>query len=579
MKATRRLAWHYIRQWLFIAIALLISVVIAFTWIVDRMMALDMNRNFANHGINNLVDSISITNGQIQWDEQLMMEVKASGGWLQIADSNGQVLHEFFVPEDVPKKYKVGELVSYMHRKIPFPYDVYAYLRAIGDYEIMLVYGVKPDDEQFLDAWLEDPEQAKPMLKQASAWVQLLNAEGDELESWNKPKGIKINISSYELVLRATYEDQYGERVAFQYNSHSGNTWILRMPYSAIDAEPYVMMAGLHLYSESEIWMVGTGAVVLSMLILFVIMAWWESDRIGRPLAHFMRWAEAMSNHEYEEPRNILGKYPSLNRKGKLKRNYRIYSDVWQSLRTLSERLQESESEREKHERLREQWLTGLTHDLKTPLSSIIGYAHLLNASEYKWSEAERLEFTTFIQQKAERMDELIQDLNLTYQLKSNALPMDRVETEMNDWLSSILHELLPVPADAENTDAKIVFNPHPQPIMLNIDVRYFVRAVENVCMNAWIHNEPGTTVTVSIEQDETGTTILFKDDGRGMDEQAQQNLFQRYYRGTSTDTTDQGSGLGMAITKQLIEAHEGEASVQSQIGTGTTIRFYFPRN
>nr|WP_225445716.1 HAMP domain-containing sensor histidine kinase [Paenibacillus arenosi] len=283
-----------------------------------------------------------------------------------------------------------------------------------------------------------------------------------------------------------------------------------------------------------------------------------------------------MSNHQYEEPRNISGKYLSLNGKGRLKRNYRIYSDVWQALSTLSERLQQSESDREQHERLREQWLTGLTHDLKTPLASIIGYAHLLNANQYDWSEAERMEFSMLIQQKAERMDELIQNLNLTYQLKSNALPMDRVETEMNDWMSSIVHELLPVPAD---TEAKIIFNPSPQPIMLNIDVRYFVRAVENVCMNAWIHNESGTIVTVSIEQDEAGTTLLFMDDGRGMDEQALQNLFQRYYRGTSTDTTDRGSGLGMAITKQLIEAHDGEISVQSQIGKGTTIRFYFPRN
>ncbi|TVX94333.1 HAMP domain-containing sensor histidine kinase [Paenibacillus agilis] len=579
MKATQRLAWHYIRQWLFISIALLISVVVAFSWIVDRIMALDMNRNFVNHGFENLVDSISIRNGQLQWDEQLMMQVKASGGWLQIADSSGRVLHEFFVPEDVPKKYKVGELVSYMQRKVPFTYDVYAYLRAIGDYEIMLIYGVKPEEEQLLDAWLEDSEQAKPMLKQANAWVQLMGAEGEELKSWNKPKGVEANMSPYELVLRAGYEDRYGERVDLKYIANSGNTWILRMPYTALDAEPYVIMAGLHLYSETQIWMVGIGAAVLSMLVLFVIMAWWESSRIGRPLAHFMRWAEAMSNHQYEEPRNIAGKYPSLNRKGRLKRNYRIYSDVWQALRTLSERLQQSENEREKHERLREQWLTGLTHDLKTPLSSIIGYAHLLNASEYKWNEAERLEFTTFIQQKAERMDELIQDLNLTYQLKSNALPMDRMEIEMNEWLSSIVHELLPVPADVENAGAKLVFNPHTQPIMLNIDVRYFVRAIENVCMNAWIHNEPGTTVTVSIQQDEAGTTILVKDDGRGMDEQAQHNLFQRYYRGTSTDTTDRGSGLGMAITKQLIEAHEGEVSVQSCVGLGTTIRFYFPRN
>lgn len=535
-----------------------------------------MNRSFANHGFDNLVDSISITNGQLQWDEQLMQQVKVSGGWLQIADSSGAVLHEFFVPDDVPKKYKAGELASYMHQKVPFPYDVYAYLRPIGDYEIMLIYGEKSEEEHLLDSWIEDSEQAKEILKSASAWVQLVNAEGDELESWNKPKGVESGISPYELVLRAIYENHYGERVAFEYNPNSGETWIVRMPYSPSEAEPYVMMSGMRLHSEMEIWMVGIGAVVLSMLLLFVIMAWWESSRIGRPLAHFMRWAEAMSNHQYEEPRNLSGKYPSLNRKGRLKLNYRIYSDVWQALRTLSGRLQQSESDREQHERLREQWLTGLTHDLKTPLASIIGYAHLLNANQYDWSEAERMEFSMLIQQKAERMDELIQDLNLTYQLKSNALPMDRVETEMNDWLSSIVHELLPVPADAE---AKIIFNPSPQSIMLNIDVRYFVRAIENVCMNAWIHNESGTTVTVFIEQNEAGTTILFMDDGRGMDEHAQQNLFQRYYRGTSTDTTDQGSGLGMAITKQLIEAHEGEVSVQSQIGKGTTIRFYFPRN
>lgn len=97
----------------------------------------------------------------------------------------------------------------------------------------------------------------------------------------------------------------------------------------------------------------------------------------------------------------------------------------------------------------------------------------------------------------------------------------------------------------------------------VNIDADLFRRAVSNLIMNALTHNPQETKVTISIDvNSEHGACICIADNGREITEEAQAELFNRYYRGTSTKEMPEGSGLGLAIAKQIITLHGGDITV-----------------
>ena len=101
-------------------------------------------------------------------------------------------------------------------------------------------------------------------------------------------------------------------------------------------------------------------------------------------------------------------------------------------------------------------------------------------------------------------------------------------------------------------------------------------RAFSNLLVNAVVHNPAGTAITVRINRD-THAVVQITDNGRGMDEQSVSHLFDRYYRGTPTDAPAGGTGLGMAIVKQIITAHQGTVNVRSKIGEGTSVVVQLP--
>jgi signal transduction histidine kinase len=102
-------------------------------------------------------------------------------------------------------------------------------------------------------------------------------------------------------------------------------------------------------------------------------------------------------------------------------------------------------------------------------------------------------------------------------------------------------------------------------------------RALENFLMNAVNHNPIGTMITITLERLEKETMIEISDNGIGMDRKMLKRLFNQYYRGTSTDKTHLGSGLGMSIAKQFIEKQNGEVHVISEKNKGTKIIIKFP--
>ncbi|WP_173275601.1 sensor histidine kinase KdpD [Paenibacillus sp. NEAU-GSW1] len=285
---------------------------------------------------------------------------------------------------------------------------------------------------------------------------------------------------------------------------------------------------------------------------------------IGRPIFYIVGKINRLADGLYSDAK------ASPYRKGgnKLKRPYRLYKELVEHLERLSETLEESKNERVRLDTMQKEWIAGISHDLKTPLTYIKGYSELLLAPQYDWSEEEKTRFLSEIQQKANHMEELIGDLNLSFRLEGQQFPVNLEKGDLVEYVRRVV-------ADAANDPRAInhivSFETDIAHIQSQMDVKLLQRALLNLMINAIVHNPSGTHLQVHIRKAAV-VKIVIEDDGVGMNEETVARLFQKYYRGTTTERDSEGTGLGMAIANQIILAHNGHIEVKSVPQRGTII-------
>ncbi|MDU5946473.1 MAG: ATP-binding protein [Paenibacillus macerans] len=174
-------------------------------------------------------------------------------------------------------------------------------------------------------------------------------------------------------------------------------------------------------------------------------------------------------------------------------------------------------------------------------------------------------------------MERLIEDFGLTFRLKNDALPLRLEPNDLVRMTRDILKQLQSLPESADKTFS---FETNCGRIPLDLDPGYMQRALENVIANSIKHNPPGTTVKITVnEEREAGgrVRIGIEDNGAGMNQETLVRLFERYFRGTNASSDSSGTGLGMAIARQIILAHGGEIDINSRLGQETVCMITFP--
>jgi signal transduction histidine kinase len=244
-----------------------------------------------------------------------------------------------------------------------------------------------------------------------------------------------------------------------------------------------------------------------------------------------------------------------------------IYAKVFGKLNNLSDRLKNNEMERKKVEQMREDWIANISHDIKTPLSSIKGYAEVLE-EDYDFSSDEIKEYASIINKKADYIKELVDDLNLTMKLKNNKSSINKEEANIVNIVKDCVIDIF---NDPKYSERDIEFKESNPSIMVNIDKTLIRRVINNLIYNALVHNSEKTSISVSVFKKEK-VHILISDNGEGISEAELKYIFERYYRGTNTGEAHKGSGLGMAIAKEIVSAHYGEINISSEVGKGTVI-------
>lgn len=314
--------------------------------------------------------------------------------------------------------------------------------------------------------------------------------------------------------------------------------------------------------------------VILVFLFHITVSCGIFSWYLGGPLLFVMSWISRLSQGEYDPPRNIF------NRRGKLKSSYKLYREVIFNIQSLSTSLKKAEKERTKLEEAKKDWIAGISHDLKTPLTYITGYSTLLLNETYSWSNEEKESFLHEIHNKCQHLENLVQDLNYSIQINNyptSLVPLQLQKANIVEFMKNLLADTWNDPhAQSYNLEFHFV----KEYIPISFDKRLLYRALQNLLMNAILHNPPATNVHVTLSmKNEHFISITIADNGVGMDQETLNNLFQKYYRGTTTNSPEYGTGLGMAIVKNLILAHGGHITVESEVSKGTTFCIQLPIN
>ena len=258
-----------------------------------------------------------------------------------------------------------------------------------------------------------------------------------------------------------------------------------------------------------------------------------------------------------------------------------IEADVpYEELIPLARTVQTDRKLREDNETMRREFTANVSHELKTPLTSISGYAELIETGMAKSADVPT--FAARIHKEAQRMIALVSDilqlseLDSTQAARGQGAPPDMVPVDLAALIKEISQTMT---VNARKAYVTLQYDAHPATVQGCRD--QLVELATNLCDNAIRYNRPGGHVELRCGTGNDGCPYLeVEDNGIGIPQDSQSRVFERFYRvDKSRSKATGGTGLGLAIVKHIALLHDAHIDLQSQVGTGTTIRVTFPKN
>lgn len=201
-----------------------------------------------------------------------------------------------------------------------------------------------------------------------------------------------------------------------------------------------------------------------------------------------------------------------------------------------------------------------LAHDLKTPLSSVIGYLILLR-EEKQISEEMREKYLSISLEKAEQLENLIDEFFEITRFNRSNITLQYSRINLTRLLEQLIYEFQPMLKE-KNLQCNLTALDN---IMLKCDANKMQRVFENILRNAVIYSYSGTEITVRMDVKEDGIEICFENQGNTIPAEILDHIFEQFYRLDTSRGTNSGSGLGLAIAKQIVEIHGGIITAQSK--------------
>ena len=248
-----------------------------------------------------------------------------------------------------------------------------------------------------------------------------------------------------------------------------------------------------------------------------------------------------------------------------------VLSEISANINRTSEVLQSQNYQLKKKETARANWIAGVSHDIRTPLSMVMGYASQLENSK-QLPEEERQKAAVIVKQ-SQRMKNLINDLNLASKLEYNMQPTHIEQVNVISAVRQVVVDFINLDIDGKYpiewlTDSDL------NTLIINADKDLIKRAVSNLIQNSINHNADGCTIYVAVKE----CNIVVSDNGGGAtDEQIDKLNNSPHYMVCDENTSEQRHGLGLLIVKQIAAAHKGTVEIRHSEYGGLEVKICLP--
>ena len=287
--------------------------------------------------------------------------------------------------------------------------------------------------------------------------------------------------------------------------------------------------------------------VILLSLIFTVIDAIRRKLAVEGPANRITEAAEKIVQGDFSVKVKPLGKFGSED----------AFNRIIECFNKMAEELSSVET-------LRTDFIANVSHEMKTPLAVMQNYGTLLQSPDL--SEEERLEYAKGISDASRRMAEMMTNILKLNRLENQQIYPNATEFDLSEQLcESILQfESVWEKADIE-LDTDIA-----ESVTVKADSELLSLVWNNLLSNAFKFTKEGGKVSVSLSATENHATVKVRDTGCGMSAEVGAHIFEKFYQGDSSHSV-QGNGLGLALVKRVIDIMQGEISVESAVGVGST--------
>jgi signal transduction histidine kinase len=238
--------------------------------------------------------------------------------------------------------------------------------------------------------------------------------------------------------------------------------------------------------------------------------------------------------------------------------------------KSLVDRVAQLEAER-RLERLQQDFIATISHELCTPLGFIKGYATTLLREDTTWDRDTSKEFLAIIDEEADRLRALIDNLLDSSRLQSGTLQMEIQPVRLDSLVRDIS-----VRVGSQNENLKVQLELKKTNVKCRADPTRLAQVLENLLNNAAKY-APGSKVRIGLEVSDDEAHIWVKDNGPGIAKEHLEHIFKRFYRVPNNSAGVRGTGLGLFICREIINAHGGEINVESISGKGSSFHIHIP--
>ena len=456
-----------------------------------------------------------------------LKEITGEDGTIEILDENYNLIYS--LGKDINKeKYNEDEINAIPnYRKDDTYLNIYDYYSEKGEsYKLIIA------ESYYSEGVISNS------LKSTSKWFKVLDKNLNViLESDNAPA--KKNYTEKEIIYMRGYYNNGLFIEKYQYINNDGvkRTAIIK------SRELYTnsFFKKMNILTKIDFVVFGIAYIILVVIFVFVLRS-----KFYEPLEKLNKAMELLTEGKRKKPVDYSGP--------------REFVDICDRFNIMVSKLEDSENQRKKLMNDKERMMADISHDLKTPITSIQGYAKAL--SDGIIVDEDKDKYIKIIYEKSKKLTELINIFHEYSKLEHPDFNLIFEKVDLSEYLRAYIALKY---EDIVESGFNIEVDIPEEEMEIKIDKVQLQRVFDNILGNSIKHNEKGTNIYVSLKEKNDIYEIIIADDGKGISKDIANNIFEAFTVGDESRNSKQGSGLGLTIAKTIVDLHGGTIELEPE--------------